>query len=446
MQCPNCRALLDEDTIYCGNCGRQVAPVQARGATATYSVDGVDRGDEPTSLMVGNSLSPMALHTSPPPRYNTPSPSPEVGSARAIPSIPPPTPRGRLNVGRVIMVVVLALLVVIGGTAGILALTKKGNNPTGSSTPAAGTSGATGSVSFLDGQDGHTNALKIQINNLVAAPAGSHYAAWFINSQNEESQALGTLTTRNGALVLNYAGDATNLLSLGDKVEVTLEQANTNVPTGKVVLSATFPPLAYVHIKHLLLSFPNTPGKIGLLVGLRDQAQKLNISALLLQNTLAGGNVVAERCLAQSIIDLIEGAQGTHYAPLSALCAALNINEQGDGYGMLNSNSYIHTAEQHAGFAASAPDSTAIIRVHAQHVAIALENVRGWLTTINQDAVAFLQNPANTSKINEIVTLSNHALNGVDINSDESIDPVPGEAGATTAYLHGQLMATLLLN
>ena len=34
---------------------------------------------------------------------------------------------------------------------------------------------------------------------------------------------------------------------------------------------------------------------------------------------------------------------------------------------------------------------------------------------------------------------------GVDLNHDGSIDYVPGEAGATIAYVHGQYMAGLVL-
>ena len=42
-------------------------------------------------------------------------------------------------------------------------------------------------------------------------------------------------------------------------------------------------------------------------------------------------------------------------------------------------------------------------------------------------------------------TEEDHAFHGVDIDADESIDPVPGEAGAITGYIHGQLMAVLPL-
>ncbi len=36
MQCPHCNAQLEDDTVFCGNCGKQIAPFQAQGPTVTY--------------------------------------------------------------------------------------------------------------------------------------------------------------------------------------------------------------------------------------------------------------------------------------------------------------------------------------------------------------------------------------------------------------------------
>jgi len=38
------------------------------------------------------------------------------------------------------------------------------------------------------------------------------------------------------------------------------------------------------------------------------------------------------------------------------------------------------------------------------------------------------------------------SIHGVDVNVDGQIDPVPGKAGAITAFQQGQLIATLTLN
>ena len=112
---------------------------------------------------------------------------------------------------------------------------------------------------------------------------------------------------------------------------------------------------------------------------------------------------------------------------------------------MLGTGGYIANGEAHASLAATQPDTTTTIRVHAGHVAICLQNMNGWISTIDHDARDLLNNPVDATKVQEIVTLANHAFNGFDANGDGSIDPIPGEGGAVTAYYHGQLMAALVL-
>ncbi len=85
------------------------------------------------------------------------------------------------------------------------------------------------------------------------------------------------------------------------------------------------------------------------------------------------------------------------------------------------------------------------MRLHAGLMSIAISNIKGWVTTIEQDALQLLKNPTDSPKIQEIATLADDAYHGVDANGDGQIDPVAGEAGALTAYLQGQLMATLSL-
>jgi len=208
------------------------------------------------------------------------------------------------------------------------------------------------------------------------------------------------------------------------------------LPTGKIVLAGTFPPFAFVHIRHLLFSFPTTPNKIGLLVGLLNQIQLLNAQAVLLQSFVANKNQNAIGCAAQSIVDIIDGTQGQHFQPLPAECANASITAIGDGFGLLGTNAYIQTASQHASLAATQPDSTDNIRQFATQVEATMSSLNGSVTTIEQDALNLLSNPANTAKVQEIVTLANHAFNG---------DPSSGAAGATAAYLQGQMMATLPL-
>lgn len=323
--------------------------------------------------------------------------------------------------------------------------------------------GATGVVVFIDGAHsppGHTDALQVVLHGLSTPASGSHFEAWLINDQTEQITALGELaaTDRTGqSYALNYpqaggsGASAANLLGLGDKIEVTLEQSDAAAPVGRVVLVGVFPPQAFVHIRHLLVSFPTTPGQIGLLVGVLGQTQELDAQATALQNAVAAGKTDTVQCIAQSMLDIIEGAKGAHYRPLGASCVAQNITLVGDGFGLLGSaprgqiSGYLDEATDHASLAATQPDATDGIRLHASHVEIAMTNIKGWVMQADQDALQLLAAPTDASALSGLVQVCDYAYHGRNTSTDQTIDPVPGEAGAQTAYEHGQFMATLTL-
>jgi len=375
----------------------------------------------------------------------TPVPSPTSG-VRGQSSPPGPRAWIRSQRGYARLVVPIAALILLLIASGTIASTFFLNNH-------QAVPGPTGQVTFFDSQNGpagHTDAFNIVARGLSAPPAGYQYDAWLIDDQSEQIFKLGTLVAQGQTLSLLQAGVSkrgqagTSLLAIGDKLEVTLEQGQPFLPGGKLVLVGTFPPLAFSHIRHLLISYPNTPGKIGVLVGLRDQTQLLSIQADVLQSATASWQADIIQCAAQSIIDIIEGLGGPHYRPLAQTCVQNNITAAGDGFGLLGKG-YLATAGDHANFAASQSDTTNNIRLHARLVEIAIATIERWVNTIDGDTVTLLQHPTELTKVPEIVMLAGYAYHGVDVNGDGRIDPVAGEAGAITAYLQGQLMATLPL-
>lgn len=64
---------------------------------------------------------------------------------------------------------------------------------------------------------------------------------------------------------------------------------------------------------------------------------------------------------------------------------------------------------------------------------------------MEQDLLRLRAHPGDLSPLQEIARLADAAYHGVDVNGDGQIEPVPGEAGALSAYQQGQLMATLTL-
>ncbi len=355
--------------------------------------------------------------------------------------IPYPMPQ-RTNRLRIIIGGVLALLLV--GGAGLAFLQQRLTS--GGS--------ASGQVRFFDAQGGASNGLSISITGLAAPPAGMHYQAWLIDPLNERVLALGALQAQSRAYALTYTGPNVNLLGAGSQVEITQEEGAPPAPLGKVVLVGSFPPLTFVHIRHLLLSFPTTPGKIGLLSGVLSQTHLLSQQAH--QLAASGADAATRnRCLMANMLAILEGAKGANVQALPAACQSFAITA-GDGFGLLPSpatpgsadystaTGYIAEASAHATLAIQQPDATRPMKNHASRVIVALGNIKGWATTLDGALVQALAHPTDAAQLATIVTLADETYAGQASGTTTTV-PSPAAGGAQFAYAEGQQMADLPL-
>src|SRR3989440_2807437 len=171
----------------------------------------------------------------------------------------------------------VGLRVIIGGAIGVMLLVQK----------SAAVSSASGQVTFFANQNDpgrQTNSINIDIQHLQPPPAGYNYDAWIINDQTEAVTGLASLTGKNQSWSVTYSATSSNLLGVGDKLEITQEQGVVNAPAGKVILVGTFPDKAFQHIEHLLVGYPETPGRIGMLTGVLQQIHLLDVQAAVLQS------------------------------------------------------------------------------------------------------------------------------------------------------------------
>ena len=121
---------------------------------------------------------------------------------------------------------------------------------------------------------------------------GKAQFAWLTNGASGASVNLGRVTPNaTGGFALNYSTpDKANLLGLYDGFKLTNEELETTpkTPSADVVLSGSLPTNALIHIRHLLVSFEDTPNKIGLEVGLLAQIDVLK-AARRVHEGIAGG-------------------------------------------------------------------------------------------------------------------------------------------------------------
>lgn len=437
MQCKNCSQPIDEEAAFCGSCGQQLVPNVARDAVLAYAT-GRARADnlqaapgranhivQPQPQQAARPLT-HAMLQKPAPIHRRPG----LHSYTLFSTHAPLTWQSKPARNIAFLTIILAILVV-GILAGVIALEQHRQLAPGNGA-STDMEQAQGSVTFSDSQSGQgtSDRLTIQISGISVAAPETHLAAWLLNEQTEQTFSLGILdkqtVQKQTRYILNLTSQGTNLLGQGNKVEITQESGKATLPTGRVLLVATFPAMAFVHIKHLLVSFPSTPNNVGLLPGLRTQVRQLQEQASLLRT----GSPETAQCVAQDIINQVEGQHGTHYHSLPDTCPSSNGQGVSDGFGLLGQagGGYVTSAAAHASLAATQPDTTDTIRTYARQLVTATDNLKGGLTSLEQDALTLLATPADTASRQNAIELTDHIFTATNM-----------------AYQAGQRMATLTL-
>ncbi len=303
-----------------------------------------------------------------------------------------------------------------------------------------------GNFSFRTGA-GSTDKIVVSAQ-LPRLPKDRQYKVWLLSKEAETREPIGYLGADGTLVYVDPKGR--NLLGTYDSFEITVQpnpDTNPN-PSGDVAAYNSLPPQALMHIRHVLSSFSDTPGQIGLGVGLLNDAQILNTTAAAMQSAQQQGDVAGMRQSAEALVNLIVGKNSPDYGDLDGNGKVV---DPGDGYGLLlnGANSgYIEGTLDHAKLAAQAPDATSSVKLHAAHVEVCAENLSEWAAQLRDLGRQIAQSSDTQSaapNVAKVVSLSKTFLNGQDLNGDESIDPVKGEGGAKTAIEHAQYMADLPL-
>jgi hypothetical protein len=202
-----------------------------------------------------------------------------------------------------------------------------------------------------------------------------------------------------------------------------------------------------MHIRHLLVRIDEIPGEIGMTVGLVNTTTLIKKSADAMLEAYNTGDQKNVQVNAEAIINLIVGKQNsTSYKDWDG---DGKINDPGDGFGLLlngDQAGYTGGVMDHAKLAADSPDATAQIHMHSQHVTISAQNVGGWASQLRDIAIRIVGDKAGQNEQGDIrmaSILANQMLNGIDINGNETIEPIPGEGGAITAYEHADYMSDM---
>jgi hypothetical protein len=433
-------------------------PAEDKVRTAGEPVAALDQVPAAATAAAPTRFSPPAA----PPPAPPPPPAPALASARRDRRLPLVA---ALGAGALLLVLAGVALFGPGGPWALFAPPAT-TTPAPASTPTEGAASPPPSVAPHDmftGTVGATlgalrfhNAAKplddvtLAVTGLPAPAAGTQYEAWLVGAGGEQRRSLGVLQLdANGAGRLELLDhDGQNLLAQYDSLEITAEpNPDPNpLPNGPAVFSNTLPAQALVHVRHLLVAFPGAPNQTALARGLLDQVTILNQYAQTISAAQQAGDLARMRRDAEGVVNLIEGREGANYKDHDGDGV---VTDPGDGFGLLLNGKnlgYIEGTLEHARLAMQQPDATPNILLHGGHVITSTQNLADWAVQIRDRSLRIATAPsvqAASEDAPQVATLADRLLNGQDLNGNEIIDPLPGEAGAKTAYQHAEYMADI---
>jgi plastocyanin len=308
--------------------------------------------------------------------------------------------------------------------------------------PAANpTAEAVGSVLYGHVGEGFAvNTITVNITALPILEEGKQYAAWLVSEKN--TQPLGAIQLKaDGTAKIDFAAPkGTNALELFNTVLIT-EQGTELTPPGKVIYSGQIPPQAYVHVKHVMSGFPETPEKIGLVPGALEQESVLSQHVTFLLDSIAKNNLPLAKRHLEHIHNIATGNDGAKDIDGNG---KMEVVPPGDGFGIFK---YLTTAVQHADLAAKTADASDNIKVKANQIKTTAANASTTLTQI-QDLVV---KAAATTKAadmkplaDQIAQLNDTVVKGVP-DASGAVSPTKGSGGLGLTYTAGLSMASFLL-
>jgi hypothetical protein len=232
-------------------------------------------------------------------------------------------------------------------------------------------------------------------------------------------------------------------------MEISLEPNPDDSPNSsrEIVYSSSIPAASLQHIRHLMVGTDETPRHIPVAVGLVKNVTLIQNSVTAMTKAFEAGDRATVKSSAEAVINLIVGKDDPQY--YDDWDRNGTINDPGDGYGLLVNGSqagYLDDMIHHASYSAKATGAPVAVQMHAGHVEICIQNLESWTPELRDLALRIARSTVDQDislDIKRAAVLANQMLEGIDINGNETVDPIAGEGGALTAFEHTEYMSDM---
>ncbi|HJS20337.1 MAG TPA: serine/threonine-protein kinase [Anaerolineales bacterium] len=309
-------------------------------------------------------------------------------------------------------------------------------------------------VGLLRFQDGTApgDQITLSTSSIPLPQEGSQYEAWLIEDDGEQRVSVGFIVFDDeGKGSLTYVDpQGRNLIGMYHGLEITLEPDpdNNPIPSNEVVYLVMLPESGFTHARHVLYSFDATPNQVGFVQGLNTHTRLLQQLAQQMLESYQAGNEALLRSQAEEMVNAIVGDQSPEHKDWDNNGT---MDDPGDGFGLLlngENEGYIQGTFTHANLTQTSADATENMLVHGEHVKIVANNIAQWTPMLRDQLILILQTPLSPEMedtVRNAVALANQIQDGIDVDGNENIEPIPDEGGATTAYEHAYYMADILI-
>ena len=387
----------------------------------------------------------------------------------ALKEATPPQPSSRSPRLRIAILAILILGIALGGyfiANGLPFAASATPRPTGTDTgtlpPATDLSASitasnapagvipAGPIAILRFQDkvGIADQSTLIARAMPAPPPGSQYEIWLMNA--DERFSLGKFTPDNtgkGELTFTEP-NGLNLLTVYDEVEITIEPRSDPKPepSGLIAYSFTFPEEGLTHLRYLLSSFPAAPDEKALVQGLYLDVQRLDELTREMQNAHSSGDSVSLRQKGEEALLLLAGAKSEDHKDWDGNG---QIDDTSDGFGLLlngDNFGYIQAVLGEAEFTAGTPGATQFMIENGEIVKTCSQNLALWTPQLRNLLLTILTSSSETEisgAVDDLMALSDQILNGIDADTNGTVDTLSGECAAETLYEYAHYMADM---
>ena len=309
--------------------------------------------------------------------------------------------------------------------------------------------GRTGVLQFKNGSALGDEASLVA-EALLAPPPGNQYEVWLANEDQRISLGILKLDENGRGELTFKQPDGENLISIYDTVEVTIEPEPDTTPatSGIIAYSFTLPAEGLVNVRNLLTSYPSTPDQTALIQGLFTDIQKINELASAMQKAADRSDQAHVLSNAEAINNIIVGSKSSAHNDADKNGEVL---DPSDGYGLIlngQNQGYLQAVFNEAEAAVKSSNASDQMVEYGKGVQASVNNIAQWTAELRVQ-INKIQNSTNSAdtklQVANAVTLTNKMLNGIDLDSSGTVDPVPGEGGSQTAYDQAYHMADMPL-